>query len=467
MTLLDFFPHETPRPQQLEVMKQIEECWQSHDVFVIQAPTATGKLPLSVAIAGWAASKSGKPVTITVPSNVLVDQLTAKHSNVRSLHRKSHYTCASMGMNCSAVQKSCGSRCRGCVYDSALAAARTAKVRAMNFYTYLSNRMFSDTVIFDEAHTVLDVIQDQEGFKLWHFRYKYPKNLRTTAELLAWIENQPVNPELGQVRDELLKVRNNHIIEHTLDLHRGFMVPVLKVRPVNAKDAQPWLWPERRVRKIVLMSATINQQDIKDLGLDLRRVKYIEVDSPIPPVNREIWFTPAANATHKCKDQAVQLLAARIKALMAASSDKGLVHLPYEWAKDVVALINDPRLIHHTKANKQEQLQRFRDSADGVLVASGMYEGVDLPYDAARWQVIGKVPFLSLGEVAIAERANADPKWYAYQAIRKVVQAAGRVCRTPDDWGVTYILDTQFERLYRNNQELFPKYFKQAVRGIS
>jgi Rad3-related DNA helicase len=465
--ILDFFPHEEPRPQQLEALKQIEESWNSHDVFVVQAPTATGKEALGVTIARWAASKSGKPSTIAVPTNMLVDQLAGKHADVKSLHRKDHYTCASMGMSCSAVQRSCKSRCRGCVFDAAMASARSAKVRVMNFYTYLANRMFGDTVVLDEAHTVLDVIQDQEGFKLWHFRYRYPKTIKTTADLLAWIENQPFSDELAAVRTDLLKVRNNHIIEHTTESYHGHPAALLKVRPVNAKDAQPWLWPERRVRKVVLMSATIGPQDVKDLGLDMRRVKYIEVDSPIPPVNREIWFTPAANAAHKVKDQAVVLLAERISRLMEQNQPKGLIHLPYEWAKDVAALVNSPRLIRHDRTNKQAQLQQFRDSADGVLLASGMYEGVDLPYDAARWQIVGKVPFLSLGEVAIAERATLDPKWYAYQAIRKVVQAAGRVCRTPDDWGVTYIIDSQFERLYRNNQELFPKFFKQAVRGIS
>lgn len=470
MKILDFFPKPTPRSQQEEILLQIEADWDDFDVFVVLGPTATGKEDVGVCVAKWAAARSGKQASIIVPTNLLVEQLERNHPDIQVLHRKDAYKCAEMEMSCSAVEKSCKTRCPDCVYTSALTGAQGAPVRAANYYTYLANRMFSETLVADEAHQLVDIVQDKEGMAIWSSKHRYPHNLKTTGDVLGWIEGALArgdNRGLAKIRAALLRANHNYIIVHTTDRHYGGPEPVLKIKPVSVCDARPWLWPTTTVKKLVLMSATIGPEDIKELGLTRRRVKYIEVESPIPPVNRPVIFAPVANVVEQYRELASKHLAARITELLASEQDKGLIHIPYSWVAGVVSFLPDTsRLLFHTRDNKTEAMQKFRSSANGVLVASGMYEGVDLPYDAARWQVICKVPYLSLGDEAVAERARKDPNWYAWQAIRKVVQAAGRVCRTPDDLGVTYILDSQFSRLYQNNRGLFPNYFKQALRGI-
>jgi len=466
MSINTFFPKATPRPQQAEVMTRLEAGWDSHDVFVIQAPTATGKEALAVTIAKWQAS-FGKKTTICAPTNILVNQIAGNYPELATLHRKDAYNCEELGASCVTIQKDCGQPCDGCVYSKSRKNFVDSNTRVCNTYIYLSNKSFSEVVVMDEAHQLIKILQDLESSSIWGNRYKFPRNLRTTSDLLEWIETQKRDEHLLEIRAELLKHHNQHMIEYTNDFYRGALVPVLKVRPIKIRAIRQQLWPQHKVHKLILMSATISKQLIYEMGLDRRRVLYIDVDSPIPPVNRPTIYDPAANVTYQYKERACGLLAAYIDKKLVMHPEKGLIHLPYSWVADVLRHTKNPRLMTHSKVDKAEVLSRFRASSNGVLIASGMFEGVDLPLDDARWQIIGKVPFDSLGDPAIAERASTDPEWYAYAAILKVVQAAGRVCRAPDDHGITYIADSQFERLYRNHKKLFPAYFVQALRGIN
>ena len=74
------------------------------------------------------------------------------------------------------------------------------------------------------------------------------------------------------------------------------------------------------------------------------------------------------------------------------------------------------------------------------------------------------VPWQSLADPAIQERLATRPESYAWSAVRTILQGTGRVCRTPTDRGVTYMLDTGFKMLYNKNEALFPRWFKESMR---
>jgi Rad3-related DNA helicase len=96
------------------------------------------------------------------------------------------------------------------------------------------------------------------------------------------------------------------------------------------------------------------------------------------------------------------------------------------------------------------------------MVGSGMYEGVSLDEDLARWQIICKVPWPSLAEPAMKYLATEDKEYYANRTIKDIVQTYGRVCRGPTDSGTTLIWDNTFERLLKEHSSLFPKWFLDA-----
>ena len=454
--ILSYFPaHLTPRQEQIDLLLELQESWNSFDVAVVTAPTALGKTEIAVTLAAWSAANKMQ-ATYVVPNNILVEQTSERYPTLAVMSRQDSYE----------------------DMDEFVAARRAVKkagVRLANSYTYWAYRLASPTVIFDEAHQLVDMLADVRDIKLWQKQYKFPGTFKTVADVIEWgqkrIAAKGGDVRLEKVLAEIVRVRKGATIEYRESFYKGEVAKVLHVVPTLAGGAPPWLWPYGKVRKIIMLSATINEQDIKELGLNTRRVKYLECSSPIPAERRQIIFKPVCNMAFQYVDKALPVLAAFAKKIMAHHPEKGLIHLPYKLAEQFADLMDDPRIMSHDHGNKAEMLELFRASPpeEGrVLIASGMYEGVDLPYDAARWQIIGKVPFLNLGSEPIRARAAEEPGWYAWETIKRLIQASGRIVRAADDHGYTYIGDTNFLRLYTNDlrreRPMFPKFIRDAVR---
>ncbi len=109
-----------------------------------------------------------------------------------------------------------------------------------------------------------------------------------------------------------------------------------------------------------------------------------------------------------------------------------------------------------SEAQQQAFLERFRSGAPGIAFAvlgGSFAEGIDLPGS----QLIGAfVATLGLPQVnpvneEMSRRLEAlfgrgQDYAYLYPGLRKVVQAAGRVIRRPEDRGVVYLMDGRFAR---------------------
>jgi Rad3-related DNA helicase len=110
-------------------------------------------------------------------------------------------------------------------------------------------------------------------------------------------------------------------------------------------------------------------------------------------------------------------------------------------------------------------LNEWQLSPDGVFIAAGFEEGLDLKGDDYQWQAIAKVQYPSLGDSAIRRKAQESDEWYQWSALRKVIQAYGRISRSETDFGVTYILDEMFDRLIEkcNGLGLIPTSFREVI----
>src|SRR4029453_307891 len=98
-----------------------------------------------------------------------------------------------------------------------------------------------------------------------------------------------------------------------------------------------------------------------------------------------------------------------------------------------------------------------------VLVSPSLREGVDLPDDFLRFQILTKLPFPDLGDPWTAAPPSRDPRWYATETAKALLQAYGRSCRHADDHGVTYVLDAQFPRFVQRYRVLLPDWFLDAA----
>lgn len=476
MSILNFTPPGWElRKEQRDLLLEIESVWDASDIISITAPTAAGKSLIMYIVAQWAASKRMSS-NILVPTNVLVKQMQDSFPDMTPMHKMAAYQCADMDMSCADVKETCGKLCRDCSYTQAKKAVKKSQVRVMNAYVYMAHRLYADVVMFDEGHTVLDMLSDKKDVKLWRSLYKFPDNLKLVSDLIEWMQTeldaQP-NEKLSAALRAITKVRHGATLTYKRGINRGKDDLCLHIIPITARDVPPWMWPQERVRKLLFLSATINKQDLIELGLDHRRVAYLECGSPIDPANRPIVYEPSYNLGAQYVDMALPAVVRKINELLARHPEKGLIHLPYSLAARIRELVKDPRLIFHDKETKSWALNEFKSSPPEkgrVLVASGMYEGVDLPHELARWQMIGKVPYLSLGDQRVVAKSQENPHWYAWEAAKRLIQAVGRIVRAPDDYGITYIFDTNFSRLIdadvHRDVPLFPKFFKAALRDM-
>jgi len=219
----------------------------------------------------------------------------------------------------------------------------------------------------------------------------------------------------------------------------------------------------------MLMSATISAIEVHELGLDTRRTLYVDVDSPIPAANRPVFVDPVCNMSFATRRDSIPLLAARLRDDLENRRGAGIIHCTYAVAALLRPILRHPRLRYHTKYDRAEQYERFRRDGPGretVLVASGMGEGIDLPHNAARWQIVTQVPYPSLADPGVARKCELNPKWFSWEAVKGLQQMFGRVCRSPDDYGETWIYDSQFQKLWDRTGDMWPAHIQNSVRFI-
>ena len=470
MSILGFPKGMTPRPGQIEVLQTIEANWDKYDVFVIVAPTAFGKTAVGRTLLSWGKLKT-KSAGYLTPTNLLVDQFTDSFPDIHAMHRKGWYRCPyHPDDTVESIKKLQGCKCRDCPYEVARRKSYAVPEIVSNNHLLISHGFYKGTMVFDEAHNLIPLLQDQHHKKLWFKRYNIPYYAATYGKLLQWVKAQTELLEKDKkfrlLHDELEFCKHQYIISRQEGVLRGKEETMIKLTPVDlAEAADKFFKLHKKTKKLILMSATIGRSDLKTLGLNKQKVKYIEAASPIPADRRPIFVENLVSVSYYNQDRAVGVLAEFVRGKLHDpdyAEVKGLIHAPYSLAAKLAhELRHEPRILSHTRDDKMQVYQKFRASPEPlVLLASGLEEGIDLPYDAGRWQVICKVPYLSLAEPAIKYRADEDPEWYNWEAAKKIEQAAGRICRAPDDYGETFILDSSFSRIRSGSLHAW---FKEAL----
>jgi Rad3-related DNA helicase len=225
----------------------------------------------------------------------------------------------------------------------------------------------------------------------------------------------------------------------------------------------------------VLLSAYLGPAAVvaETLGFEEGAVRVFATPSPFPLEQRPIVYRPVG-ALSRARLAALEpaLFAEIVAILDAHPRDKGLIHVPsYAAARRLMADVGARapaaarRLIFvESSEAKGAALERHRASrAPTVLVSPSLREGVDLPDDFLRFQIVTKMPYPDLGDPWTAARRGRDPRWYAVETAKALVQAYGRSCRHAGDHGVTYVLDAQFARFLQHNRPLLPEWFLDAA----
>lgn len=366
-----------------------------------------------------------------------------------------------------------------------------------------------DLLVCDECHTSPVSLQSfveisiSEKFAYQQLDVKMPEDFKSIDDAYNWLKTtylkalQKKLREVAKMLEDLSSVADkidsfsqwarkhdvldkhlckiNRLIKHYSKENWVFnVVPAtnksqrrLEFKPV---DVSPFAYDHLFAfgKNVLLMSATILDVDVftKLLGINKENVAYLNMESPFEPKNRPIHIVPVGSMSKNCIDETLPKLAIAVKFILDQhKNDKGIIHTTnFKIAKYLVESINDPRLIIHDATNRNLILKAHEEcKKPSVLISPSMMEGVDLSDDKSRFQILCKVPFPYLGDQVVQKRMLKDKNWYNYQTTMSTVQAFGRSIRNEKDYAVTYVLDSDWHRFFKNSKFMFPPEIIKAI----
>lgn len=238
---------------------------------------------------------------------------------------------------------------------------------------------------------------------------------------------------------------------------------LLELTPVYASQVS---WPGilTKAPQFLLMSATICGFDEfrKDLGIK-DSYHIIDIPSPLPAKQRPVVIVPRVAVSGRGFDEKSWLTL--IDSIIEKNgTNNGVIHTVSFALADKIKKGSKfgKRMI--ISNDRREILQALKKSKSGqIIVSPSVTTGYDFKGDLARWQIIAKCPFLFLGDPAVKLNSDRSPRWYSRECVLKLVQASGRVCRGVDDYGITFIIDSNIVRLLKYNSDLFPDWWLESV----
>lgn len=223
---------------------------------------------------------------------------------------------------------------------------------------------------------------------------------------------------------------------------------------------------------VFLMSGTILDKNLfcQLNGLDVTKAVYYSIPSPFPKKNRLIYYMPLGKMSYKTKEETFKRYVPYIQKLLDKyKGKKGIIHTnSFELSNWIQSQIKDSRLIFHDSSNKDEMLKRHMESElPTVIVSPSMDTGVSFDNDAARFQIIAKVPYPSLGSQKNKLRQKNNPEWYSWKTVSGLIQMTGRPVRSNMDYADTIIIDGGFGDVIKHSSHFIPEWLQEAIKKVN
>lgn len=225
--------------------------------------------------------------------------------------------------------------------------------------------------------------------------------------------------------------------------------------------------------KNLILSATILDPEKFADSLGIENAAFISVPSPFPPESQKVYNLNIGRFNKDTTDESSQNsildhMVDTIDVIMSLFPDqKGIIHTTNYKISNYISTWSrhSSRILTHNSEDRYETLQHHMETSEPtVLVSPSMTEGADLDGDLSRFQVLCKVPYPYFGDPQIRRRAEVDPRFYNLLTAMAVVQSKGRSVRSPDDYAVTFTLDSNFPYFQRKNKDILHPHFTQFVR---
>jgi Rad3-related DNA helicase len=528
--IFDAFPAPSYRGAQEQALRDIEAAFDAgNDVVLVRAPTGSGKSLLARAIAGCAEkvdevgpSESAKAYYTTPQVSQLDDvEGDALLQDLSIIRGKSNYNCILPGETETPVDRAPCMRESGydcavqhrCPYFSDRAIASNRSIAAMTLAYFMQtagSEVFRkrDVVVVDEAH----------GLAEWAEMYATVELSPNTVPIWDDVDVPAVDGDVARaarfadgLRDRATRRKDDLLVEQELTAEQaaerdrlqeliselGWFVEdyrdresatewvvdqpdgdgtTARIKPMSPeKYLKHTVWD--RGNKFALLSATILDKDAfcRGVGLDPSRVALVDVPHTFPVEHRPLYDVTQGKMTYEHRDDTIPKLARTIVQLMQRHPDeKGLVHChSYAIQERLRDHLRDlgvgDRLRTHGKDDRDAELDVWKARSDPELFLSvKMEEALDLEGDLCRWQVLCKAPYLNTSDSRVAHRLEQGQwAWYYRAALRTVIQACGRVVRSPEDKGHTYVADSSLLDLFERARTDMPDWFVAQVDRMS
>lgn len=330
----------------------------------------------------------------------------------------------------------------------------------------------------------------------------HPVNLCSEVQYLSplcdrWLRrnlNHPLYPVVDRLASALSRFRT---VADVYDRRFATFVEVegdnVTVRLICLDPAgvlQPIL---RKAAACVLFSATLTPSDYfaDILGGDRDSV-LVHFESPFPTDHLCVAVCDGVSTRYDDRDQSYRRVMSYIAATVSAKRGHYMVYFPsYDYLEKVYALfakkfpkvktvVQKPGM---TYAEREAFIAAFTPDADELLVGfcvlgGSFSEGVDLPGRCLIGAVVVGVGLPGLSNERNIMREYYDEAKggydmdssaggegyayaYTYPGMNHVLQAAGRVIRRTDDYGVVVLIDDRYTA--RPYPELFPAHWEQLA----
>ena len=491
------FPFTSPRPDQLETVSEIVDAInQGFKYIVLEAGTGTGKS----AIAATLSSIYDSSYILTVTKQ-LQSQYISDFPTMSLVKGRGNFKCRrDMSLSCDEGkcilgEDACENPKTDCDYYAQKSKALNSKTVISNYhymfleFNYVNDFTKRQLLICDEAHNLENTLMSQLKLEFTVDDLKSYLKLEITDELVYELDNgdydvwlqfiQEIKDQYTRELDRIKDIKKPHLAEKisfikqeindcnrfieniTYDPYSWVFdyntdYDVIQFKPLKVDNyAKNTLL--RHAEVCIFMSATILDYKFfsKCLGISENEIYAIRRKSPFELKRNPARTLEEYDMSYKLIGENAPRTVDVVKRILDMhKNEKGIIHTVSGTCKDyLMNNLNDPRLIEHNTQNRTEQLETFRDSTEPlVLISPSMNEGVDLPGELCRFQIIYKLPYLDLSDKQIRMRANADEDWYNYKTALSLIQTYGRGMRYEDDYCVTYFIDSRIRQFIKQNK---------------
>lgn len=458
---------------------------------ILNAATGSGKSVTYSAVAKlrkakrWAVLVSAKGLQSQLLDDGLVKRLVYGHRNYPCAATASHTEKSDADMDdldfrCSVPRDRCG-------YVADVNAAAFEESVVTNCAYWLAIARYGDPdilgkfdlLIIDEAHGVADWLTKAVSIFITGNRLRRVLGLTQVPRLPHFAKIEEWGPWATEMSKTAL-VRDRYVTDKAerrkLDRLIWDLDELGKATMPRRAGEEPWIvrfmentdgvqfsprWGKdfaeqylfRGIPHVILTSATVAEDHANYLGIPKAERRYTEVPSPFDARLRPVIWVPTVRVDYRTSDAGKYKLYRRVDEIAQTAIEQGagngVIHTGsylrngelMRASKFAAAIITH----RQDSADYEAALGRFkkagRDGKFAMMASPRMQEGVNLPDELCRWQIILHLPFPNSHDPLTKARLTADQRYRLMMIAEGMNQMCGRPVRGDGDFATTFVLD--------------------------